>query len=65
MHIPLQCVRASFILLLINILTQVSVLDPGKKMNHFKKHWSEELQKEVLESAEKIVRYLILLHIIN
>jgi len=33
------------------------VLDPEKKMDYFKKHWSEELQKEVEESAEEIVSY--------
>jgi len=33
------------------------VLDPEKKMDYFKKHWSKELQKEVEESAEEIVSY--------
>jgi hypothetical protein len=31
------------------------VLDPSKKMAHFKKYWSEDLQKEVLDEAEEIV----------
>jgi len=33
------------------------VLDPKKKIDYFKKHWSKELQKEVKESAEEIVSY--------
>ncbi|EDR00881.1 uncharacterized protein LACBIDRAFT_312828 [Laccaria bicolor S238N-H82] len=37
--------------------TLVMLLDPEKKMDYFKKHWSEELQKEVIESAEEIERY--------
>jgi hypothetical protein len=31
------------------------VLDPNKKMNHFKKYWDENLQQEALENAEHVV----------
>jgi hypothetical protein len=31
------------------------VLNPGEKMRHFKKHWSEDLQDEVLQCAEEVV----------
>lgn len=37
------------------ITTFLKVLDPDSKMNHFKKHWDEDLQKAVLKSAEAIV----------
>jgi hypothetical protein len=31
------------------------VLNPKEKMVHFKKHWSEDLQQEVLDCAEEVV----------
>ena len=36
-----------------------TVLNPKEKMVHFKKHWSEDLQQEVLDCAEEIVRVLL------
>ena len=32
-----------------------AVLNPKEKMAHFKKHWSEDLQQEVLDCAEEVV----------
>jgi len=31
------------------------VLNPSIKMSHFKKYWSKELQKEVINVAQKLV----------
>lgn len=31
------------------------MLDPESKLSHFKKHWSVELQEEIIKSAEDIV----------
>lgn len=41
---------------------QHPVLDPNEKLAHFRKHWGQDLQKEVLEVAEKIVWLLTLLN---
>jgi len=35
------------------------VLNPKEKMAHFKKHWSKDLQEEVLDCAKEIVRVLL------
>ncbi|KAG1799666.1 hypothetical protein EV424DRAFT_1545914 [Suillus variegatus] len=37
------------------------VLDPNKKMNHFKKYWDKNLQQEALENAEH-VEYYVCIH---
>lgn len=34
------------------------VLDPRAKLDHFKRHWDDDLQDDVLNIAEKIVRLL-------
>jgi len=39
--------------------SQLLVLNPKEKMAHFKKHWSEDLQQEVLDCAEEIVCVLL------
>ncbi|KDR70562.1 hypothetical protein GALMADRAFT_229955 [Galerina marginata CBS 339.88] len=32
------------------------LLDPDTEMNHFKKHWSQDLQNDILKSAENIFK---------
>ena len=34
---------------------QLSVLNPKEKMNYFKKHWSKELQGQVVKCVEEVV----------
>jgi hypothetical protein len=38
----------------------ILVLDPKEKMRYFKKHWSSELQEDVVNCVEEIVRYVFL-----
>ncbi|KAG1858324.1 hypothetical protein C8R48DRAFT_674367 [Suillus tomentosus] len=39
------------------------LLDPNKKMNHFKKNWDENLQQEALENAERVFQeYYLRIH---
>ena len=40
------------------------VLNPKEKMSHFKKHWSEDLQDDVLECLEKVVRLIFTIVVI-
>ena len=40
---------------LIFLQFMLAVLDASEKMSHFKKYWNEDLQKRVLEDAERIV----------
>jgi hypothetical protein len=35
------------------------VLDPTQKAEYFKKHWSEQLQRDVLAEAEEIVSHYV------
>jgi hypothetical protein len=38
------------------------VLNPKEKMRYFKKHWSADLQEEVMKCVEEIVRSFLLFH---
>jgi len=51
------------LVLLLSLLsdTDLTVLDPTQKAGYFKKHWSEQLQKDVLAEAEEIVGCYIVL----
>jgi hypothetical protein len=45
----------SYIVWLNFLQITLAVLDANEKMSHFKKYWDEDLQKRVLEDAERIV----------
>jgi hypothetical protein len=50
-----RCCGASFVDVISNVHV---VLNPKEKMSHFKKHWSEELQDDVLTCLKEVVRLL-------
>lgn len=53
--------RACLLLHILPLLTfhyTNPVLDPMAKMVYFKKHWSEDLQDDVLACAENVVRVI-------
>jgi hypothetical protein len=39
--------------------SQFLVLNPKEKMAHFRKHWSEDIQQDVLDCAEDVVCVLL------
>jgi hypothetical protein len=41
---------------------QLSVLNPKEKMKYFKKHWSKELQGQVIKCVEEVVSEFSQLH---
>ena len=59
MPIPLSCVHVQDFFSTYISSYIILVLDPDMKMTYFKKHWSAELQSQVLKSAEEIVKELI------
>jgi hypothetical protein len=53
---PAYILAMSMLSLLINdISNDLLVLNPKEKMLYFKKHWSTELQSDVLKCVEKVV----------
>jgi hypothetical protein len=40
-----------------------AVLDPNEKLRYFKKHWSKELQDDVVECVEEVVSICLRLRI--
>lgn len=57
MLIRWRCVRIQFFKLSFVSHSVLLVLDPSVKMSYFQKHWSKELQDEVIKSAEGVVRF--------
>ena len=41
----------------------IVVLDPKEKMRYFKKHWSSELQEDVVNCVEEVVCYISLVRL--
>ena len=54
-YIMAMCMLSHFSLCLSTENSIHAVLNPKEKMAHFKKHWSEDLQQEVLDCAEEVV----------